>query len=370
MKEYAPVATMTNWPAFRGEAAACTRVRPETGWEDFSEQAERPSLLIFADPGPGRPEPEDAAAMAALLGMRLLGHVPIRAAGERLSQLVDVDAVLVQCSGNEPGLDLVLARLDTMAGGHGVALILIVDMDGLDHVHAIIGAGDATILCQPDPGDVVAALALAASRNRDRQWLHDIGRESSDSRIDKLSDELVRLSRTIEALVHNRMPSQFVPAPGDGGDFLFHSPERSFAAWPGEGARRSQSSLGAAQVRAVLRSRRLRDHIFASDLFADPAWDIVLDLMAARLEGTKVSVSSLCIAAAVPPTTALRWIRQLTERGLLMRQADPNDGRRIFIALSEKGVELVARWFDESRSSFQLMSGQAGDGKDGLRSLI
>ena len=68
-------------------------------------------------------------------------------------------------------------------------------------------------------------------------------------------------------------------------------------------------------------------------------------------------MSSLCIAAAVPPTTALRWIRQLTERGLLMRQADPEDGRRIFIALSEEGVKAVNRWFEESRSLFLSAAG-------------
>lgn len=103
----------------------------------------------------------------------------------------------------------------------------------------------------------------------------------------------------------------------------------------------------------MLRVRRLRDHLVAPDLFADPAWDIMLDLLAARLENNQVSVSSLCIAAAVPPTTALRWIRHLTDRGLLDRQADPKDGRRIFIALSDTGMDAVLRWFQESRVHLQ-----------------
>ena len=38
-------------------------------------------------------------------------------------------------------------------------------------------------------------------------------------------------------------------------------------------------------------------------------------LMAARLEQQRVEVSSLCIAAAVPPTTALRWIKALSDAG-------------------------------------------------------
>jgi hypothetical protein len=53
---------------------------------------------------------------------------------------------------------------------------------------------------------------------------------------------------------------------------------------------------------------RLRSQHFVPALFADPAWDILLDLAAARIDGRMVAVSSLCIAAAVPATTALRWI--------------------------------------------------------------
>jgi DNA-binding MarR family transcriptional regulator len=37
----------------------------------------------------------------------------------------------------------------------------------------------------------------------------------------------------------------------------------------------------------------------------------------------------------VPPTTALRWIRMLTQQGVLVRSADPRDGRRVFMTLSE-----------------------------------
>ena len=81
--------------------------------------------------------------------------------------------------------------------------------------------------------------------------------------------------------------------------------------------------------------RRLRDRFFASGLFEDPAWDMLLDLFAAELEGSAVSVSSLCIAAAVAPTTALRWIARLTDAGLLERRPDPFDKRRVFMALSE-----------------------------------
>jgi len=70
---------------------------------------------------------------------------------------------------------------------------------------------------------------------------------------------------------------------------------------------------------------------------------MLLDLTAARLERRQVAVSSLCIAAAVPPTTALRWIKTLTDQGIFVRIADPSDGRRVFIELSEEAAgEMIA----------------------------
>lgn len=107
--------------------------------------------------------------------------------------------------------------------------------------------------------------------------------------------------------------------------------------------------LNAPQVRALIRARRARSQYFPVDLFADPAWDILLDLMASRLEGRQVSVSSLCIAAAVPATTALRWIKSMTDADLLERKPDPVDGRRVFIDLSQRAVEAMNAYMASSR---------------------
>ena len=102
-------------------------------------------------------------------------------------------------------------------------------------------------------------------------------------------------------------------------------------------------------IHAMLRARRLRDEHFPADLFADPAWDILLDLMAARLERTQVTVSSLCVAAAVPPTTALRWIGVLAERDLLVRVADHRDRRRAYVELSEAAARALGGWLRQAR---------------------
>lgn len=100
-------------------------------------------------------------------------------------------------------------------------------------------------------------------------------------------------------------------------------------------------------IREMIWRRRRRESHFPADLFADPAWDMLLDLYASYYERKTVSVSSLCIAAAVPATTALRWIKTMAEEGFFDRTEDPDDGRRIHIALSEDGRQRMDNYFNE-----------------------
>lgn len=100
-------------------------------------------------------------------------------------------------------------------------------------------------------------------------------------------------------------------------------------------------------VRAILRARRKRDAIFGEDLFADPAWDILLELYAATLIQRRVPTSKLCKAAAVPETTALRWIEKLHRLGWVARHADPLDARRVFVELTSTATAAMQSYFEE-----------------------
>ena len=98
--------------------------------------------------------------------------------------------------------------------------------------------------------------------------------------------------------------------------------------------------LQAAQMRYD--ERRKRSAIFGhSELFGEPAWDILLDLYIAHAKGKEVSVSSACIGSAVPPTTGLRWLGILQATGLVVREHDSGDQRRVLVRLSHEGIEKM-----------------------------
>lgn len=99
-------------------------------------------------------------------------------------------------------------------------------------------------------------------------------------------------------------------------------------------------------LRKMIKVRQKRALFFNNDLFSEPAWDMLLDLAAANAEGSRVSVTSLCIASGVPATTALRWISNMIEAGIFKRVADQSDKRRRFVELTDKGIEAMKRYFE------------------------
>ena len=101
----------------------------------------------------------------------------------------------------------------------------------------------------------------------------------------------------------------------------------------------------AQKVRSIQRARTNRSRLFDPELFADPAWDILLDLFASSLEQRRVSVSGLCAASGVPATTALRWMATLEAHELILRLKDPLDARRVFVMLSGKGSSIMREYF-------------------------
>lgn len=79
-------------------------------------------------------------------------------------------------------------------------------------------------------------------------------------------------------------------------------------------------------------------------MFADPAWDILLQAYVALLEKEPLLVSTICRESVVPATTALRWISVLEQEGLLVRRHDPEGERRWWLEMSESGRNVMERY--------------------------
>ena len=89
------------------------------------------------------------------------------------------------------------------------------------------------------------------------------------------------------------------------------------------------------------RVRRLRARHLPGMAFGEPAWDILLDLAISHFWRRETSVTSLCIAADVPSTTALRWISSMTKEGLIVRRPCLRDGRRSFLAIAPTSYQAM-----------------------------
>lgn len=308
------------------------------------------------------------ACWAARAGLRCVGQVAPEAASERLARTVSLDLILFDARGLDMAQRFDRASAHALAGRHSLPdtrLAVLTDFTGLDCAVAMLDAPETEFLCEPPQSDIVTLLVMAALRHTPAQALplHDTARETDAARLERLSDEVRRLAVTIERMTQGE-PS----LPVAGGVVLDRrsgyrgapalSPAEQFQ--PREhtrlGGGEDKDMPSPVEIRQYIRARRMRDQYLPADLFADPAWDMMLDLLAARIAGQNVSVSSLCIAAAVPPTTALRWIRQLTDRAVFARVDDPADGRRVFIELTDDAAEAVLSWVKTVRRNGGLLT--------------
>jgi len=117
-------------------------------------------------------------------------------------------------------------------------------------------------------------------------------------------------------------------------------------------AGRARRSLDPELIRRVQSARRARSAFLPAELFADAAWDMLLELFACELEEKRLSVGSLSAASGVPMTTTLRWIQTLEDRRLMCRQTDTQDRRRLWVSLSSAGSAAMRRYFASVSSAF------------------
>ncbi len=293
------------------------------GTSEFGEYAGLPPILIAATSDEARAR---ALATTEAGGYRAVS-VPIDEAAERLEIQPQASAIWVELDEDAgPELDEMLDRIQAEADDERCPAIIASPLPLIDRITARIENPSVELLVDPTPADRVAALAVAMARRLIGPRLYDISKEPSAVYLRQLSDEVSRIAATLARLS---------VGPATAG---VERPEPATGEAPG---------ISLETVRQVIRARRLRARFFDEELFADPAWDMLLDLLQAEIAQHRVPVSSLCIAAAVPATTALRWIKTMTDVGLFKRRADPHDGRRVFVELSSEASKAMRRYFGE-----------------------
>lgn len=119
---------------------------------------------------------------------------------------------------------------------------------------------------------------------------------------------------------------------------------KSVFGWHSELASIERNALNLAKkARLLSQERERRRENINADLLGEPAWDMLLDLFMQYAAGTKVSITSLCIASRGPASTALRYITLLEEIGYVARSPSNADKRVTFVSLTNAGVLAVGR---------------------------
>ncbi|BBC72254.1 conserved hypothetical protein [Altererythrobacter sp. B11] len=313
------------------------------------------AVSVYADRAYLRAEiAEDAAAAGMVL--RECGPVSDLLTGSA-KPLGEV--VLLDCPVLDSACCAALARLDMRVAHAGAQLVVSTSVAALDDVFACCDQSNPQILVDPSRAERVIALGRVLARVPNLR-LREL---SEDDRLTllRLTEQVGQIAERLERLSAAGGQADRIENADGASAFRFESPAPAYVGPVEGGADRLGRSARVPLpdprlVRRILRQRQLRARFFDGDLFADPAWDMLLDLTAARAEHVRVSVTSLCIASGVPPTTALRWIGQMTAGGLLQRVEDETDRRRAFIALTDRAADGMARYFAElGRTAAQLV---------------
>ena len=80
----------------------------------------------------------------------------------------------------------------------------------------------------------------------------------------------------------------------------------------------SQDDRAASLATAILDFRRSRLKLLPPELFAEPAWDLLLELFLADAEGRRLTARQVCERSDIPPPVMSRWLKHLSQSGYVV----------------------------------------------------
>jgi FixJ family two-component response regulator/DNA-binding MarR family transcriptional regulator len=213
-------------------------------------------------------------------------------------------------SGN--GLDLIKSLGEMNRNGRNFVAILLTGYPSIELAVQAMQDGFVDFLSKPVTREMYEAALFRASERLASQ-----AQATSDT---KVVESVANIQESLQALI---------------GKLGLQDKDQTTSDEDVAASIRNPNSVHPSVLKSIIKARRNRQKYFEGDLFSDPSWDILLELTAAYVENRQESVTSVAIAASVPASTAIRKIRELSDRGLLKRWTDPTDARRIFVALTE-----------------------------------
>jgi len=212
--------------------------------------------------------PGNCPDLAALANVRLAKAISAPSAANYVRKTATLDIVWV--SGADAVESETLADICAAAEVQGCNLVFEAELAALDRIVAVIPASlNAQFLVDADPTDRLVALATAR-RARDGVF-HDVARDDAMERIDRLQEEVARISRLLGDLAGHRgglpgTPTGYISRTEDLSDYpeQVRTPSRDFTAMPRSFVpeERTLDRQRAKAVRRMLRQRRMREQYF------------------------------------------------------------------------------------------------------------
>ena len=244
------------------------------------------------------------------------------AAMEILRQAPDIDVVVSDIyMPTTDGIEFLGAVRREFADRPWLQLLLVTGQASLETAVAAMRLEASDYLFKPiEPKSLRESVQHALTRAESIRKVRTAAADTAGSR------ELLQIADTAKALAED-MRRTIEHTAGRAGE----------PAQPVQGGARTEDS-GLRTLKLLQKLQEARSSIFGEAVMPEPAWEMLAELMRARLAGQHLSVTSLALSSKSPMTTALRRIEDLIQGGLAARLPDPADRRRTYVELTPEGM--------------------------------
>lgn len=220
--------------------------------------SDRPPVLVAASSNAGGVR---ARAVIEAAGVRVADMITVGEAGARIDRQAAASALWIELDTDAGApLDALLSKVNRDVADGRYAAVVAASAALIEPVLARVDQAGIELLIDAGEAERVAALAVALNHPFRDQRVADVASDQNAARLRQLSEEVGRIASTLA-----RLSSAPPLAP----------PQRAIELGAGE----ERPPVSVEQIRNVIRARRLRALFFDQELFADPAWDMLLDLL-------------------------------------------------------------------------------------------